>query len=559
MGNKFNRNLLKGVTKLLSMSLVMSVLVVSLGGCKGKETTDDASAKASSTSSSTAKNTTSSSKSTSSAKATEKNTQSPTASADASAKPTEGKDAEKTETTKPEQTGTEETGTEGTGTEQTTAPEQSEDSEYTPEQGSGSEIVEEEVFDLGGRKIVIGDWSVNGLEDARYASNADGATNTQKKGYESLKYQEQKYNCDIEFMKFNKGIDDFMQATMAGQVFADAFVTMNSYIFPRAANMGLILPLDDYIDFYNDPLWQHSESATAWKGKHYALKDPYDYPTNGTWINYDVIERAGVTDPYDLWQAGNWNWETFLDICNAVTDDLDGDGVTDQWGVLNSVARYFIYSNGGEIVAYNESTGRYEYSLNDPRNVRAIQFWGELRSVYNVVGSGSYAEFAQGTAAFMFHQLLNGARVYEGGCTNLGYVPFPNGPDVSSDYITNSGTDIMMIAFPANIQDPEKVVKVVSDFRCIWDETKPYYLSIKESVDVRMDENYVTGKFRDWCYNATNTKPDNAGIFGKTLSNLLDKELFNKVQNQELSVTAALEAVRAQANDIVNSLQDVTE
>jgi len=532
-----NKNLLNRITKAMSLSLVMVMLLGAAAGCK-KDSKNSGAENSGSPKKTTQKSTTSS-----------KNTKSPSASS--TTNPTQSNDPGSTP-------GSTDSTNPGNTPGQTNNPGQTSNPGQTENPGT----VEEEVFDLGGRKIVIGDWTVTDIEDARLASNAESASAEQKAGYQSLKYTEQKYNVDIEFMKFNKGADDFVQAAMAGQYFADAFMTMRHFVFPRIANMGLLLPLDEYIDFENDPLWQSNASASLWQGKHYGLKGQVNYPYQGTWINYDIIERTGVEDPYDLWQQGNWNWETMLDIALEVTDDTDGDGATDQWGINNSDVRYFLYSNGGQVVEYNENTGRYEYALDKPNNIRAIQFWSDLSAVHKVVGPGFYAEFAQGNYAFMFNQLLNGQRVYEGGVTNLGWIPFPNGPDVPSDYVTNMRGDPLFLVFPSNVQDPEKVVKVVAEFRAIWDPSKPYYISDKEAIDIMMDTNHVTGKYRDWNYSAAETIGwDNETMIGgssRDIQKLLDAELFNKVSSQELSVTAALEAVTSAATELINTKQDAT-
>lgn len=565
MYNKFGkRNLLRLITKVVSLSLVALMLVGMLGACKKNDSKKEASASPSSTAA----------KTTAKASATPSASKTPSSSATTSAEPSATPDSsakpEGTESPTSTSSGSEDSTVAPVETqepveteevEQTTPPEEA----NTPEE-SGSGPVEEVSFDLGGRKVIIGDWNVTDLEIARLASNAEGATEQQKAGYQSLKYQEQKYNCDIEFMKYKKGSNDFVQAALAGQHFADAFFTSREFVFPRVVNMGLIIPIDDYIDFENDPLWVNTNpDAHLWRGKHYGLRGQVQYPYQGTWINYDIIERTGVEDPYDLWQAGNWNWETMLDIALQVTDDTDGDGVTDQWGINNSNVRYFLYSNGGQVVEYNEATGRYEYALDKPNNRRAMQFWADLSFVHKVVGPGYFETFAEGNFAFMFNQLWNGQRIYEGGVTNLGWIPFPNGPDVPSDYITNVRGDMFFLAFPSTLPENERaqIVKVVADFLCLWDPSKPYYFPDEKVIDVYMDTNYAMGKFRDWNYVAAKTiAMDNETMIGgesRDLQKLLDNDCFNPIANGEKSVVTALESVKAAATDIVNTRQDLAE
>ena len=90
-----------------------------------------------------------------------------------------------------------------------------------------------------------------------------------------------------------------------------------------------------------------------------------------TMYNKDLIEAAGLEDPYVLWQAGRWTYDALEEYGIALTQDTDGDGVIDQWGIgdlPNPAAVYrFLPSNGAELAKQNEE--EVIYTLNDANAV----------------------------------------------------------------------------------------------------------------------------------------------------------------------------------------------
>lgn len=49
-------------------------------------------------------------------------------------------------------------------------------------------------------------------------------------------------------------------------------------------------------------------------------------------FNMDMINEAGLENPQDLWDRGEWTWDKFEEYCVALTKDTNGDGVTDVYG-----------------------------------------------------------------------------------------------------------------------------------------------------------------------------------------------------------------------------------
>lgn len=185
------------------------------------------------------------------------------------------------------------------------------------------------------------------------------------------------------------------------------------YVGPEAVannvNDGYLLPLDDYVaeESIND-LWPAISSAyrydgeTIGEGSIYCL--PKDLSTFAFAYNKDLFDAADLEYPDP---ANPYTWEEFIEVCDALTTDTDGDGEIDQWGTSNAFQwslDAFIYTNGGHFLNddYTEVVidGQKEF-------VDAFQYFADLMSKYNVSPSveqdtalGGYQRWLDGQIAF---------------------------------------------------------------------------------------------------------------------------------------------------------------
>lgn len=142
---------------------------------------------------------------------------------------------------------------------------------------------------------------------------------------------------------------------------------------PAFTDFGLLAPLDDYIaqdpDFALEDIEPRLLEAFTFNGRLYGL--PKDYSTLALFYNPDMLARAGI-------QAPPGNWQELADMAARLTRDVNGDGVTDQYGfgiglTLDFVLP-FIWQNGGELMRADGRPG-----LDDPRLVEALHFLQDMR------------------------------------------------------------------------------------------------------------------------------------------------------------------------------------
>jgi multiple sugar transport system substrate-binding protein len=131
----------------------------------------------------------------------------------------------------------------------------------------------------------------------------------------------------------------------------DVFLT-NYRNFGQYPASGALDPIEPHLnassvftmeDFYQEPM-----DAFRYRGGPVVCM-PQNISSLVVYYNVDMFEANGVPVPAD-----GWTWDTFIDAAEALTQDTDGDGVVDQFGVVVEPSMYrmvsFIWGAGGEIV-----------------------------------------------------------------------------------------------------------------------------------------------------------------------------------------------------------------
>ncbi len=197
----------------------------------------------------------------------------------------------------------------------------------------------------------------------------DGSSSEQYKIFTS-----EVYGGEIEYISCGSGSAYFEKlGTLIASGDSPDIVRYEWRSFPYGMSKNMYVPLDDYID-PQSPLW--SDMATsiedfAYNGKHYYY--PYKVTTNYA-LNYNkaVIAENSLTDPYDLYQQGNWTWDTFrqlmIDWCNI---DEDNIGIAGEGGMS------FIATTGESLVDVKPD-GTIVNNINNANVTRAMEFCSSL-------------------------------------------------------------------------------------------------------------------------------------------------------------------------------------
>ncbi len=111
------------------------------------------------------------------------------------------------------------------------------------------------------------------------------------------------------------------------------------------------------------------------EGELYCVSESSDTRTLA--YNKDMFDAAGLDYPTD-----DWTWDDLLAAAQVLTQDLDGDGQTDQYGFVTHTWDYqpWIWAAGGSF--YNEDYT--EVLSTDPVVMDTLQFLLDMRFEYGV-------------------------------------------------------------------------------------------------------------------------------------------------------------------------------
>lgn len=202
---------------------------------------------------------------------------------------------------------------------------------------------------------------------------------------------------------------------------------------PSFVKTGAFLPLDECLaslDFDTSVYLPGLLDPGTVDGQLYFL--PKDYSTLAVYYNKALFDAAGVPYPED-----GWTWDDLLATAQALTQDTDGDGQTDIYGIQlpanwTTGFEYWVAAAGGSLIS--EDGTSYVGYMDSPEAIRAAQFYADLYNKYAVAPppadlsafGGGNSEFDTGKAAMRLFGRWPQAGMLENPNIDLGVVGTPS-------------------------------------------------------------------------------------------------------------------------------------
>jgi multiple sugar transport system substrate-binding protein len=202
---------------------------------------------------------------------------------------------------------------------------------------------------------------------------------------------------------------------------------------PSFVEKGSFLPLDDCLadlDFDTSVYLTGLLEPGTVDGTLYFL--PKDYSTLAVYYNKALFDDAGVAYP----EAG-WTWDDLLTTAQALTQDTDGDGQTDIYGIQlpanwTTGFEYWVAAAGGSLIS--EDGTSYVGYMDSDAVIRAVQFYADLYNTYQVAAppadfsafGGGNSEFDTGQAAMRIFGRWPQAGMLNNPNIDLGVVGMPS-------------------------------------------------------------------------------------------------------------------------------------
>lgn len=325
---------------------------------------------------------------------------------------------------------------------------------------------------------------------------------------------------------------------------------------PTYVKKNIILPVSDYVHFDRPAFTTYSPQAEriidyfTMDGKIYAIADqgPSSYKL---YYRKDLLENAGLEDPYDLFVNGEWTWDKWFELMEDVIQDLDGDGEIDVWGFDAWMGvTPFVYTNGADYVIDGK------FAVNTPEFIEALEYYKKLKQPNYVWkpwedGKDPQINLIAGATVFNYWGAWEFENLRQNIGDNLGFVPFPKGPSATSDMADYYNPTVTGLA--ASCKNPElagvwlEYVRVPESLEA-WEENKEK----QRQNDIAT---YGSEELVDLAYDMGANGVIDASVSYPGLSSVID----SIINDQEKSVTQAANEYLASGQAIIDEVLKGTE
>ncbi len=198
-------------------------------------------------------------------------------------------------------------------------------------------------------------------------------------------------------------------------------------------------------DFYPGPMFHLTFNPETSNTGEALWGLPRDVSTFALYLNLDLIEEAGAPDPRELAANGEWNWDTFLEVAQAVSalgGEVRGYGQNAWWGPYG----YWLNAAGGNF--YNED--RTACALDSEEALQGLEFERAIYQEYDVAvpyGEDSEPPFLAGQVGMFQNGRWATPGVRASADFNWDVVKLPDGPAGPSNwlfwgaYVVNANTE----------------------------------------------------------------------------------------------------------------------
>ena len=347
-------------------------------------------------------------------------------------------------------------------------------------EAAGTDTEEQEPTAEAGKEkrvITIGTWY-----DHYYTSDHDDVydnpevsdVETAQMQLDNMRAIEEKYNVELRFVNltWDGTMESINTSIMAGTPDCDIYEVDLQFGIPAALS-GYAQPLESFIpaddDIFNDQTVMKYLNVLGMDQNYLFAGNSIQLGAYPLAFNMDMINEAGLENPQDLYDRGEWTWAKFREYMIALTKDNDGDGVNDVYGYggwWTNLLSQLLMSNGANIA------GSTTEGLSSPASIEVMDF------IYNMYNTDKVAKpwneddwnintscYADGqiafwpSAAWVFSSYGGSDLEFE-----IGVVPWPVGPsgnqETNNHYLTAGNYYII----PTGVEDPYFVYQVFYDW-----------------------------------------------------------------------------------------------
>ena len=270
-------------------------------------------------------------------------------------------------------------------------------------------------------------------------------------------------------------------------------------------------------------------------------------------VNMDLVNRLGLEDPIALYNAGDWNWDSFLRIMRTAA----AQGYFGISGVINDIGPALVAANDGIMV-----TADFNYGFDHPNTMEALEFFNTIVDErlwqYDRYGAEPLPEddwwrsmtcFADGQSVF-FAWLLWVPDMIGGTDINFSVLPVPPGPSNTSGNSWAGGIP-QAVVVPAGVENPELVLRVMEALMA-WSGEDTWMITEAAMNNVRGV--VLTEECAErWVYIAANRRGSDPG-FDVSLYRYIFSPFLDDIFNGVRTIAEAVEYQRGPRQEMLDNM-----
>lgn len=280
---------------------------------------------------------------------------------------------------------------------------------------------------------------------------------------------------------------------LAGNAEADIYWIPTIWL-TEIAKSNAIVPINKWLNKHGKKINDDVIEMTNLHGQVYGFSPEPFTGEKGLFYNVELLEDLGIDDPVDMWNAGNWNWDTFEALAIQAKAALSSEQAV-LGGNPAIYAESLIPLNGGSIVTtvsgigfnrnpafevYEYLNGLYNKGLFEPNP--GYDAGSDLWAAGNVLFHPGNLWFVRADNRFGEYEFVQKGKI--------GVVPYPLpvGKSKSSYKQPIGGEAIYTVAANPNDRDKEELAFEVWNKIQLWDTFQPYGVNFEDSLIKTFDE-----------------------------------------------------------------------
>ena len=321
-----------------------------------------------------------------------------------------------------------------------------------------------EKYNFGGRTITYSAW---------WELRPDpGASVEMERQARRVAEVEKKYNVKINYVNIPWGeyLARYVTTVMAGDSMGDIVTVEANWFYPTLLLNNFCTNLSQLgvFDFTAEKFQRETVEFGTYRGDVYAYDVGRLYPRGVLYWNKSMFAREGLPDIYELFFNYKWTWDKMLEFAKALTKDIDGDGIIDQWGIggaAQRLERAFVISNNAHYIDISDKDNP-KFALTHPNAIEALQAHQDFILKHQVVSMTpegapwdyNVQSFIEGRLGMLVGQIWKIDRIKEDMKDEYGIVLFPMGPK-AKEY-TSELTGHLVKTIPITVKNPKEVAIV---------------------------------------------------------------------------------------------------